>query len=171
MQNQIITNKQGSIVELSPLQDAHGAALVLRPRGEKGDTREITAETAGHEIIERVVKAGWVSLRGVTNTPPAPLAPKIELPIELPADATPVDATLLEAPVVVPEEAPVVWVVPETSEPVATPVVEPLAEAPVETPVETPVATSVETAPATAPAEPAKPASSKPSSKSTPARK
>lgn len=77
MQNKIITNKQGSIVALAPLLDAAGNALVLQPKGTKGDEREITTETAEDEIIERVKKAGWVSVRALAATPPVAVPPPV----------------------------------------------------------------------------------------------
>jgi hypothetical protein len=87
MSNFTITNKQGSILSLSPLQDENGVALVLHPAGSQGASKTISAETAEHEIVERVKKANWVSVTAVGAVaapkaavvapppPPAPPAP------------------------------------------------------------------------------------------------
>ncbi len=80
MQNHVITNKQESVLDMSPLKDANGLALALRPRGQKGDSKEITAEVAESEIVARVKKAGWVDVRPVgaapADPPPAPTPKK-----------------------------------------------------------------------------------------------
>ena len=72
MQNQIITNTQLSVLDMSPLHDAHGNALVLKPKGQKGDSKEISGEVAASEIVDRVKKAKWVTLSAVTTAPSAP---------------------------------------------------------------------------------------------------
>lgn len=91
MSNFIISNKQGSNVSLAPLHDTRGHMLVLRPRGKPGDSKEIDADTAHGEIVERVVKAGWVSIAPVgltpAATPPVPPAPPVH--VEPPARPTP----------------------------------------------------------------------------------
>jgi hypothetical protein len=95
MSNFTITNKQVSILTLSPLRDESGAALVLHPKGQKGDTKEISAETAEHEIVARVKKAGWVSLAPVgvaaaaPALPPAPVKAAAAVPPPPPAPPPP----------------------------------------------------------------------------------
>src|SRR3989304_7548772 len=95
MSNFRITNKQGSILSLSPLLDEHGVALVLLPKGQTGDAKVISAETAAHEIVDRVKKAGWVSLTpvgGATAAPPAPSKPAALPPPPPPPVPAPVAA-------------------------------------------------------------------------------
>lgn len=105
MKNQIITNKQGSIVALAPLLDATGNVLVLQPKGAKGDAREITATVANDEIIKRVEKAGWVYLR-LADTTPAPNNSVSAAP-PAPVEAPPTTPTVPAAPPA-PGEAPLV---------------------------------------------------------------
>lgn len=131
--NKLITNKQVSIVALAPLLDASGNALVLKPKGTKGDECEITEETAEDEIVKRVEKAGWVRVRPVggepasapPKAPPAPPPPPSEPPAVVappPApEATqvmPVDevATLVEQ-TKSPEPEPALETPPPASEP------------------------------------------------------
>lgn len=99
MPNHRITNKQGSNMTLAPLLDVEGNALVLAPKGTKGDEKEIDAETAENEIVTRMKTAGWVDVRPVHHhhqpaqhkaeeppppPPPAP-EPKAEEPPPPPA--------------------------------------------------------------------------------------
>ncbi len=91
MPNQIITNNQPSIVEMSPLKDVNDAALVLRPKGQKGDSKEVTQETADDEIVARVKKMGWIDVRPASTAPdvpplsPAPSKPATAAPPPPPA--------------------------------------------------------------------------------------
>lgn len=135
MKNQLITNKQVSIVALSPLLDAAGNALVLQPKGAKGDEREITAETADDEIVKRVEKAGWVRLRPVgdvqpaQHTPPAPPVAVVPEPVVTPppvAVVTPEPPPAPEPEVVPP--AAIVAPEPETTQVMAPAEVETLVE-------------------------------------------
>lgn len=109
MSNHRITNKQGSNMTLSPLLDVEGNALVLAPKGTKGDAKEIDAETAASEIVERMKAAGWVGVSPIVANPPqqapAPRAPTPE-PLPPPPPAPPPKAEEPPpAPVVVQPEA------------------------------------------------------------------
>ena len=73
MSNQIITNKHASTLDLTPLRDVFDVIVVLRPQGTPGDSREISEETAADEIVERVKRAGWVSVTA-TGALAAPVA-------------------------------------------------------------------------------------------------
>lgn len=95
MQNQIITNTQPSVLDMSPLHDAHGNVLVLKPKGQKGDSKEISGEVATSEIVGRVKKAKWVTLSAVPSAPSAPAAPP---PVVVP----PAPPIVVAPPVVVP---------------------------------------------------------------------
>jgi hypothetical protein len=75
MQNQTLTNLQPSVINMGPLKDAHGDILVLQPKGKKGDSKEVSAEVAGSEIVDRIKKAGWVTVGPVAPVATAPVAP------------------------------------------------------------------------------------------------
>ncbi len=108
MPNHRITNKQGSNMTLAPLLDVEGNALVLAPKGTKGDEKEIDAETAENEIVTRMKTAGWVDVRPLHHQPaqhapeppPAPEPePKAEAlppppPAPEPEPAAPFETTL-----------------------------------------------------------------------------
>jgi len=94
MLNLTITNKQGSILSLAPLLDTSGNVLVLQPKGNKGDEKTIDEETANHEIVERICKAGWAYVRPAHNVaaqPPQepPASPPDETPPAPPAETPP----------------------------------------------------------------------------------
>lgn len=77
MSNETITNTQVSVIDLTPMEDVFGLKIVLRPKGAKGDSREVSAETAANPIIQRVKAHGWVTL---TPTSPAVTTPSIPPP-------------------------------------------------------------------------------------------
>jgi hypothetical protein len=115
MSNYIITNKQGSNMTLAPLLDTAGNALVLAPKGTQGDEREIDAETAAHEIIERVRLAGWVTVRPIAVTapqnepaapPPTPEPPPAPAPEPAPEPEPEPVVTAPEAPPVTDDAKP-----------------------------------------------------------------
>jgi outer membrane biosynthesis protein TonB len=130
MSNLIIKNTQASTLDLTPMRDVFDVIVVLRPAGTKGDSREISEETASHEIVERVMKARWVSLEAVdTGAPSAPT----EVP-RTPVENVAVAATVESAPTPAPEP---VEDEPEPeieAEPAPEPVPEPM---PVPAPTET----------------------------------
>jgi hypothetical protein len=105
MSNFTITNKQGSILTLSPLRDEYGTALVLHPKGQKGDSKEISAETAEHEIVARVKKAGWITLAPVGVAAAAAPAPVATPPAPAPVAIAP-EPEVTPAPVPMPEPVP-----------------------------------------------------------------
>lgn len=106
MSNLIIRNTQASTLDLTPMRDVFDVIVVLRPKGAKGDSREISAETAEHETVARVKKAGWISLE------PTGAVPVVAAPVPVTA---PTPATVAE-----PEPAPVLETAPEP-EPVPAP--------------------------------------------------
>jgi hypothetical protein len=120
MQNQVITNTQPSVLDLSPLQNAHGAALVLRPTGQAGASMEITAEVAANETVARVKKAGWVDLK-----PAAAAAPPPPTPAPAPVAAPPPVAA---APPPPPAPAPVATPLPEPTQVIPPDELAPLIE-------------------------------------------
>jgi hypothetical protein len=148
MSNQKITNKLGSVLTLAPLLDDYGHALVLQPKGAKGDTKEISAETAAHEIISRVKKANWVSLSPAgaapAASPPSP-APSKPAPAAPPLPPTPSKPVVAAPPPPPPPPVPVV-------EPVSTPVSAPVPEETVQTTTVTTVETTTVTTDVTPPA-------------------
>lgn len=99
MPNFIISNKQASNMDLAPLRDVTGHILTFRPKGQPGDSKEVDEATCDSEIIERVFKAGWISIKSVSAweqpppepplpaaaAPPAPPAPPPPLPLAPPA--------------------------------------------------------------------------------------
>ncbi len=97
MSNKTITNKQSSIVSLAPLLDTSGNELVLQPKGRKGDEKTIDAETAEHEIVARIRKAGWAEVRDAHS---AALQPKQQSPAaaEPPPPAPPAPPAPVEEP-------------------------------------------------------------------------
>lgn len=145
MSNQIITNKLSSVLTLAPLHDEYGVVLVLQPKGTKGDSKEISAETAEHEIILRVRKASWVSLApvGASQATPAPSKPV----------PTPPSKPVVTAPPAPPPSKPVVTAPPPPPivEPVPPPVTAPVAEETVQTTTVTTVETTTVTTDTTPP--------------------
>lgn len=110
MSNSIIKNTQVSRVDLTPVRDAFGTLVVLSPKGTKGDSREVTAEAANDDIVQRVKKAGWISVTPVGATPPAPepvpvAPPKPEPVVVAPPAPVPTPAP---TPVLAAESGPVV---------------------------------------------------------------
>lgn len=106
--NKLITNKQVSIVALTPLLDVAGHALVLQPKGTKGDEREITAETAEDEIVKRVEKAGWVRVHPVNAQPTQNTAttPVVLVPGPIPHEPPPLTQPPVFVPGPIPHEPP-----------------------------------------------------------------
>jgi hypothetical protein len=138
MPNLTITNKQSSILSLAPLLDTAGDVLVLQPKGSKGDEKPIDEETANHEIVERICKAGWATVRAVSAAQPSQ-----EPPAPAPVAATPPPAPE-PAPAPVPEPAPL----PEPTMEMPKDVVEALVEEtkpPIETSMPVETSTSSET--------------------------
>lgn len=130
----LISNTQPSVLNMSPLVDVHGAALILQPKGTQGDTKEITDEDAEGEIVGRVKAVRWVTLKDTHNVEPTP-APLPPAPAPEPVAVEPPPAP--EPVAVEPEPAP---------EPVAAEVApEPVAAEP------EPVAAEPEPEPAPAP--------------------
>ena len=76
MSNSIITNKQASILDLSPLRDTAATVIVLRPKGSKGDSCVVSQETADSEVAARARTAGWIEI-AAAGTDAASTAPEI----------------------------------------------------------------------------------------------
>ena len=118
MSDQIVTNKQMSVLDLSPLRDTADVALVLQPRGTEGATRIVSAETAESEVLQRVKKAGWVDVTSANAAAPAPGKTAVPPPPEPAPEPAPVAAV----PEPEPEPAPVAAVPePEPVDVVETP--------------------------------------------------
>lgn len=131
MPNHKITNTTSSMLDMSPLKDLLGRTLTLRAKEE----RDVDDKTFHDDIVQRVVKAGWVMEVAALE------------PVAVPADddVVPPDVEVPAAEVVPPEaEVPAAEV---PAEPAPLPEPEPpVAEAPHEPeppamPVETPVIT------------------------------
>jgi hypothetical protein len=108
MTNLIITNKQASILDLSPLCDVFNNTLVLRPKGSPGAAREVLEETADDAIVHRAYKAGWIDVKSAA--PAAAAAPAIVAPVAVAEVPAVVEVAVVEAPVAVAEVATVVEV-------------------------------------------------------------
>jgi hypothetical protein len=102
MPNHSITNATTSILDMSPLHDAHGRVLTLKP----GESREVDDVTFHDDIVQRMLKPLWltagkaaapVALSPAPPTPPATPEPTPE-PAPLPAPPAP-SAPLPEPPV------------------------------------------------------------------------
>ncbi len=89
MSNQIVTNKQVSILDLTPLRDVHDNAIVLKPKGTAGASREITALVAESDTIQRVRAAGWVDVAPVAAASPPPPSPNKAVAAAPPPPPTP----------------------------------------------------------------------------------
>ena len=91
MPNHKIANATSSVLDMSPLKDLLGRTLTLKAKEE----REVDDKTFHDDIVQRVVRAGWVrvvrpavSTEPLVSTEPAALS---EPPVEvLPEVAPPV---------------------------------------------------------------------------------
>ena len=102
MSNHIVTNKQASLLDLSPLRDVAGIILVLRPRGTEGASRVVTSATAESDVLRRVKNAGWVDV-GPADAAPVPVKAALPAPVVAPVAAP--EPVLIPVSVSVPEPA------------------------------------------------------------------
>lgn len=79
MSNHIISNKQNSILDLSPLRDTAEVVIVLRPKSSAGDSREVSQETAENEVAVRAKTAGWIDITAASTKVAAPVAAVAEV--------------------------------------------------------------------------------------------
>lgn len=121
MANHRISNLMPSPLDLSAITDVNGNPITLRPVNTPGASREIAGETTHHEVVQRVVSAGWAKVEkiavavappaAVVEEPPAPPArvaqplsdviETIEAPVEpivMAAEETPAVETASEVP-------------------------------------------------------------------------
>jgi hypothetical protein len=108
MSDQTVTNKQMSVLDLSPLRDTADVVVVLRPRGTAGASCIVSAETAESDVLQRVKKAGWVDVAPAHAAAPAPIKAPAPAPVKAaePAPAPVKAAEPAPAPVKAAEPAP-----------------------------------------------------------------
>lgn len=92
MPNHTITNATTSMLDMSPLHDVHGRVLTLKP----SESREVDTATFEHDIVQRVMKPGWITegkpAAKATEPAPTPTPEPAPLP-EVQFDGTPEEAT------------------------------------------------------------------------------
>jgi hypothetical protein len=106
----ILTNQRPSLLDLSAIYDTKGVAVVLAPKGQRGDSRKCAAEVADHPDVLAFQAAGWVTVTAANPVPANKLASR-PVPAKLPLVPVSTPEAVVETvsppePPVAPEPAP-----------------------------------------------------------------